>query len=67
MTLQEALQRSHYEMAIRTLPTGETVIGYRNGVGLVIGPEQLDRLRAPTKSREATQEELDTLAAWAPV
>ena len=64
MTLQDALMKSDHEMAIRTLPTGETMIGYTNGVGIVIG-EQRDRLR--TESREATQEELDAPVEWAPV
>ena len=64
MTLQDALHLSCHEMAIRTLPTGETLIAYANGIGLVIG-EQADRRR--TQSREATQEELDAPVEWAPV
>ena len=64
MTLRDALMKSDHEMAIRTLPGGETVVGYMSGVGIVLGPPS-ESMR--TESREATQEELDAPAEWAPV
>ena len=64
MTLQEALMKSDHEMAIRYLPTGETVVGYTNGVGIVIGPPS-ESMRV--ESRDATQEELDASVEWAAV